>query len=124
MIYFRFQLSSCFCADPKEALALAQRNQIDLLITDVLLEHFGDGISLARQSLSKHPGIPVLFVSGYVTDVKSEHPPFPNCVFPSKPFEKSDLIDAITKLTQDQIPSRGCATISRNPRRRPKLTVL
>ena|ERR1051326_5451941 len=85
----------------QEALALGQRNQIDLLITDVFLEHSGDGISLARQILSKHPGIPILFISGGVADVKSERPPFPNCAFLSKPFEKSDLMDAITKLTGD-----------------------
>ena len=69
----------------KEALALAQRNQIDLLITDVLLEHSGDGISLARQILSKHPGIPVLFISGCLTDVKSERPRCPTARFFQNP---------------------------------------
>ena len=60
--------------DPVEALAWAQRStsRIDALVTDVVMPGL-DGRALADQMRESHPGLPVLFISGYTGDVVVRH---------------------------------------------------
>lgn len=56
-------------SDGQSALALfeSHREEIDLLLTDVVMPRMG-GPELAEKFQSLRPGLPVLFVSGYTDD--------------------------------------------------------
>jgi PAS domain S-box-containing protein len=59
---------------PGEALSLCrdQRRQIDLLLTDVVMPGL-KGPDLARQVVELRPGLPVLYMSGYTSNVVLSH---------------------------------------------------
>jgi YesN/AraC family two-component response regulator len=82
----------------RDALMLAQNNKIDLLITDVVLDKDLDGFALARRVVMEHPNIPVLFMSGFLTDFEANREAFGRCAFLQKPFQKADLVNAIAEL--------------------------
>ena len=70
---------------------------LDLLVTDVVMPG-SSGIELARELRSRHPGLPVLLVSGYadenLPDILTERA----TRFLPKPFTWPDLAAAVTKL--------------------------
>ncbi|MEO7189862.1 MAG: response regulator [Vicinamibacterales bacterium] len=61
-------------AGPKEAEALfqAQERAVDLLVTDVIMPGSTGPVLFARLALS-HPGLKVLYMSGYTTDTVAQH---------------------------------------------------
>lgn len=75
-----------------EALDLFERHPgVDLLLTDVVMPG-GGGPELARQLLERRPGLPVIYMSGYVGDENSRHGPFaPDASFLHKPFTSEAL---------------------------------
>ncbi len=72
---------------------------VDLLITDIKMPRM-DGIALARQASERYRGIPVLFISGLVSDPLDslECKKNTGCAFLRKPFRPSEFMDAIGKL--------------------------
>ncbi len=60
--------------DPLEALGWAQHpgQRLDALVTDVVMPGL-DGRALADRVRESHPGLPVLFISGYTGDVVVRH---------------------------------------------------
>jgi CheY-like chemotaxis protein len=89
-----------FAANGEEALALAasQQENIDLLLTDVMLPGI-KGQELAKQLLHSCPGVNVLFMSGYLcpsmahseSDQRFE-------AFIQKPFAPNALLRKIRNL--------------------------
>jgi len=64
----------------------------DLLLTDILLPNGMDGLAVAEQVQHRIPGIPVLYMSGYVENIdlqKSRLDPQTNLLL--KPFRKASL---------------------------------
>ncbi len=59
-------------ADGADALDIACRESIDLLVTDVIMPRLGGG-ELAERLLELRPGIRVLFISGYTDDAIVRH---------------------------------------------------
>lgn len=84
--------------DGATALALAREHPIDVLVTDVVMEGM-DGWTLARSLVERRPDLPVLFVSGCPTDVERARPQHARCAFLPKPFQKTDLINAISDIS-------------------------
>ena len=82
-----------------DALALAQQHQIDILVTDVVMEGM-DGWTLARSLRERYPDLPVLFMSGYPTDFAAARQKYSPCVFLPKPFQPAALMDTISELLQ------------------------
>ncbi|MGH8973287.1 MAG: response regulator, partial [Acidimicrobiia bacterium] len=52
-------------ADGQAALEVVAREVPDLVVTDVVMPRMG-GVELTRRLASEHPGVPVLFMTGYV----------------------------------------------------------
>ena len=82
-----------------EALALLERDNVDLLFTDVVMPGELAGRALAAKAMEMHPGLKVLFASGYFegalvgkgqleTDVQ----------FLAKPYRKKELAEKIEKV--------------------------
>jgi len=76
-----------------EALAiLHEENHFDLLLSDVVLPGVYSGADLAREVIRRRPGVKVLLMSGYATDVRDrEDLAGRDFALLHKPFKKGDL---------------------------------
>ena len=88
-------------ATPQEALAVATQmaHPINLLLTDVVMPG-GSGPGLARQLRKIHPGLRVLFTSGY-SPQSVNLSDFPGARFLQKPFGLDEMLQAVTALLAD-----------------------
>ncbi len=77
-------------------LAGALRAPPSILVTDVLMPGM-NGPELATAIAEAHPGVPVLFISGYIEDQRREQllRDRPSSRFLAKPFTPSDLVAAV-----------------------------
>jgi len=82
---------------PTEAIEMSDEQRFDLVVTDVAMPGM-TGITLAERLWSKHPRLPVLFISGY----PKRQLPKPNGTAPTgfvqKPFSFEDLSGAVDDL--------------------------
>jgi len=79
-------------------IAAAREDQIDLLLTDVVMPDT-TGPQLATQLLSRHPGLRVLFTSGYTDDVVlNGGVPDRDVAYLQKPFTPAVLLKAIRSV--------------------------
>jgi CheY-like chemotaxis protein len=79
-------------ASPRTAITLAheRRDEIDLLVTDVVMPEM-DAFELADRIACEIPGVRVLYTSGY-TDAAAEGP------FIQKPFTPAELVAKVDSL--------------------------
>ena len=72
----------------------------DVLFTDVQMPGTLDGIDVVMHARRRHPGIPVLVVSGYAAHLRSRLGMLePTPVFIGKPYNLDKVIAAIRRLT-------------------------
>jgi signal transduction histidine kinase/ligand-binding sensor domain-containing protein len=84
-------------ADPRVALAALQGDlACDLLVSDVLMPGL-TGSELATAVLAARPGLPMLFVSGFLRDVDAAT--LPGVVLP-KPFGSAEVLAAVEAAMQ------------------------
>jgi nitrogen-specific signal transduction histidine kinase/CheY-like chemotaxis protein len=82
-------------ARPDEALELAAREQVDLLLTDVVMPEM-NGPSLASILRRARPELPVLFTSGYTADARLYGGDDDgNASFLQKPYSAGELAAAV-----------------------------
>ena len=87
----------------KDALALAQQPQIDLLVTDVIMPGL-NGRELAAKVAELHPKIAVLYVSGYSDDILTQQGILDDGLkLLKKPFQ----LDVLTKLVRELLDARS-----------------
>jgi two-component system cell cycle sensor histidine kinase/response regulator CckA len=87
----------------REALALLGNGErrFDLVVTDVVMPET-DGRTLGRLIEDRHPGLPVIYVSGYASnDMFHRGSPDPKAPFLQKPFSSDALISLVRELLQD-----------------------
>ena len=92
-----------------EALQLAEKGDgpIDLLLTDVVLPGGMNGDKLAHELTASHPGLPVLFVSGYPQDAIVHAGRLDEGVnFLEKPFTSQALAAAVRSLLERGDPGQ------------------
>ncbi|MEE9262684.1 MAG: ATP-binding protein [Dehalococcoidia bacterium] len=81
---------------------------IDILVTDVVMPRVG-GSELAEKVRCQHPGIKVLFTSGYIDDAPvAQASSDPGAAFLQKPFTPQSLICAVVGLLNGRSPGSPC----------------
>jgi CheY-like chemotaxis protein len=87
-------------ATARDALQYCEKtgNAVDLLITDVVMPELS-GTELRDRIQALRPGLKVLFISGYASDVVAHHGIADEGVnFIRKPFSMNDLARAVQKI--------------------------
>jgi CheY-like chemotaxis protein len=75
------------------ALEALDQEPFDIVVTDVIMGRI-NGPEVARRARELHPGLPVVFVSGYTKDVLAATLDGPLVV---KPFGRAELLDAVRR---------------------------
>jgi DNA-binding response OmpR family regulator len=97
--------------DANHAIALAQRNKFDLLLTDVAMAPV-NGCELAMQLMASRQDLRVLFVSGHVGEEALRYQKVPaGARFLRKPFTADDLLRKVRESLQDR-PEEGSFSAS------------
>lgn len=88
------------CTSPLEALEIfqARQQQIELLISDIVMPEM-NGTRLAGRIVALNPELPVLFMSGFVTeDEVAQAGDLTQFAFIRKPFRPATLVQAVHKM--------------------------
>ncbi|MBA5635517.1 response regulator [Duganella sp. LX20W] len=84
-------------ASAEAALPALEQDPVDILFCDVSLPGMS-GVELARLALDSHPGLQLLFVSGY-GDALTRHLPWPVTTL-QKPYELEQLQQALSSISR------------------------
>jgi len=97
--------------DAPHAIALAQRNKFDLLLTDVAMAPV-NGCELAMRLMASRQDLRVLFISGHVGEEALRYQKVPaGARFLRKPFTPDDLLRKVRESLQDR-PEEGSFSAS------------
>jgi two-component system cell cycle sensor histidine kinase/response regulator CckA len=83
-------------ANVADAIAVAERERPDILVTDIVLPGTGDGITLAETLRRRWPDLPVLIMTGY-----TERTPPEWAALLTKPYEVDQLIATVHRLLDE-----------------------
>ena len=79
-------------SDGAEAVEVAEKvKHVDLVVTDIRMPQM-DGVELTNALRKTQPFVPVVFITGYPTDIRRF---VPNSCTLNKPFLREDLMRAI-----------------------------
>ena len=87
-------------ADGYDAMRIVEQHagEIHLLLTDVIMPLM-NGQELASRVKAIHPGVQILYMSGYTDDVLAFHGiASPDVAFIQKPFTPSELIELVAAM--------------------------
>ena len=97
-----YEALGAFNRPQAEQILAAERTAADvILVVDVVLQG-ESGLDLAGDFARLHPASPILFISGYASDVLflDGKAPGAHTGFLRKPFSKDDLLEAVERLTR------------------------
>jgi len=79
-------------SDGAEAVEVAEKvKHVDLVVTDIRMPQM-DGVELTQAIRKTQPFVPVVFITGYPTDIRRF---VPNSCTLNKPFLREDLLQAV-----------------------------
>jgi two-component system cell cycle sensor histidine kinase/response regulator CckA len=82
------------------ALRIAEGAELDLVVTDIVMPGMS-GVELAERIAPSHPGLPVLFVSGYADEApESRGGGAPGRELLGKPFRPRQLVERVRRLIE------------------------
>jgi signal transduction histidine kinase/HAMP domain-containing protein len=86
--------------DPLEAILIGERpgTKIDLLLTDMILPAMR-GPELAERFEAAHPGVRILYMSGYSDEIMAAATRYPTRVLLQKPFTPFELTQKVREVT-------------------------
>lgn len=95
-------------ADGQQAIQALDQPEIDLIITDLYMPQM-DGMELVLQLRQKHPTIPIIAMSGSLSEQNPDMLRSARLLGArmtlAKPFEMQELIAAVSKLTGAPVPA-------------------
>ena len=85
------------CADGEEAVAVLEQDW-DLLLTDIVMPGI-DGIEVARQAAARHPGLRIMFITGFaaVALAATDQAPAGAKVL-SKPIHLREIVTEVERM--------------------------
>jgi DNA-binding NtrC family response regulator len=84
-------------AAPDEALTILRSARVDLLVTDIRLDHDMNGFELANQAQSLQPSLQALFVTGLPPHMaRRQKGAQPNAPILLKPFSLDDFVNTVS----------------------------
>ena len=91
-----YKILEASCGD--EALKIADNEQFDLLITDVIMPKM-DGPTLSNVLKARNPALKTIFISGYTEDTfRHDVAENADIHFMQKPFTMTDLLKKVKKV--------------------------
>ena len=84
------------CADGEEAVAVLGE-EWDLLLTDIVMPGI-DGIEVARQAAARHPGLRIMFITGFAAVALTAAQATPDAKVLSKPVHLRDLVNEVERM--------------------------
>ena len=86
------------CADGDEAMEALDEGDWDLLLTDIVMPGM-DGIEVARLAAAKHPGLRIMFITGFaaVALAAGESAP-PGAKVLSKPIHLREIVSEVERM--------------------------
>jgi PAS domain S-box-containing protein len=84
-----------WAANAEAALREIEKNNIDLVLSDIVMPGRMDGLGLARMLKEQHPDLPILLATGYSEAVHNVSADFPIL---HKPYQMHELSQALAKL--------------------------
>jgi CheY-like chemotaxis protein len=90
------------------ALILADHHRCDLLLTDVVMPEMS-GPQLAAHMRQRHPGVPVLFMSGYSDGLLAGRGDLDETDLIQKPFTASELLSRIDAVLAQPVHRNSSA---------------
>ena len=86
--------------DGLAAMEALGEDAADLLLADVVMPGL-DGIELARRAAKEHPGLKVMFITGFAAVALNPDSKAPkDAKVLSKPFHLRDLVNEVEKMLQ------------------------
>lgn len=83
-------------SDGDEALAWCKRRVAEVLVTDIRLPGKIDGWQIAERCREHHPGLPVIYATGFSPVTPR---PVPGSLLLQKPYHPEQIVEAVNKVT-------------------------
>ena len=84
------------CADGEEAAAVLDQDW-DLLLTDIVMPGM-DGIEVARHAAARHPGLRIMFITGFAAVALTAAQASPQAKVLSKPVHLRDIVTEVERM--------------------------
>lgn len=79
----------------ERALELLEKEQVDLVFTDVIMPGGMNGLQLVEQVHASKPGMPVLVTTGYMDELPARGARDKSLEVLAKPYQHQDLLDRV-----------------------------